>query len=322
MQFPLDAQAEFWKQMVADWVEALPTSNPTVPALSELAQRLNGTILISHSQSGIYPFQTAVLSTKGIAGIISIEPAACPASTDDMRPFAGLPILVLFGDYVDQFSALAPRMKTCRDFAQAANRAGARAEVIALPDVGFPRQLAHVDAGQEQPAGRRLAPGVDRQSHRSSSPMMLQALHFDRRDDEGDEFANSSAAPHSCRPGSTRTASIVVSSSPRPSPPSRARSSCLPSVSTSNGSNGTRTSSACPGEIAHDVMSRGFAYRAFEGALQKHRRQCPLTSGSHHRALVASVSVLVSSTAALSSTGTNSSHASHTLPVGSAATWT
>jgi len=137
MQFPLDAQAEFWKQMVADWVEALPTPNPTVPALSELAQRLNGTILISHSQSGIYPFQTAVLSTKGIAGIISIEPAACPASTDDMRPFAGLPILVLFGDYVDQSARWAPRMKTCRDFAQAANRAGARAEVIALPDVGF-----------------------------------------------------------------------------------------------------------------------------------------------------------------------------------------
>ena len=137
MQFPVDAQAELWKQMVADWVEALPTPNPTVPALSELAQRLNGTILISHSQSGIYPFQTAVLSPKGIAGIISIEPGACPAATDDMRPFANMPILVLFGDYVDQSTRWAPRMKGCRDFVQAARKAGAHAELVALPDVGF-----------------------------------------------------------------------------------------------------------------------------------------------------------------------------------------
>jgi hypothetical protein len=137
LQFPIEAQGELWKQMVPDWVEALPTPNPTVPALSELAQRLNGTILISHSQSGIYPFQTAALSRKGIAAIVSIEPGACPASGEDMRPFANLPILVLFGDYVDQSARWAPRMKGCREFVQAANKAGGRAEIVALPDVGF-----------------------------------------------------------------------------------------------------------------------------------------------------------------------------------------
>src|SRR5204863_6300013 len=65
LQFPLEAQAEFWKEIVPDWIESLPTPNPTVPALSALAQRLNGTVLVSHSQSGIYPFQTAALSTTG-----------------------------------------------------------------------------------------------------------------------------------------------------------------------------------------------------------------------------------------------------------------
>jgi pimeloyl-ACP methyl ester carboxylesterase len=81
MQFPLEAQSEFWKQMVPDWNATLPTPNPTVTALSELAQRLGGTVLISHSQSGIFPFQTAALSAKGIAGIVSIEPGACPAAS-------------------------------------------------------------------------------------------------------------------------------------------------------------------------------------------------------------------------------------------------
>jgi pimeloyl-ACP methyl ester carboxylesterase len=78
LQFPVDAQGEFWKQMVPDWAASLPEANPTVPALSELAQRLKRTVLVSHSQSGIYPFQAAALSAKGIGGIISIEPAACP----------------------------------------------------------------------------------------------------------------------------------------------------------------------------------------------------------------------------------------------------
>jgi hypothetical protein len=40
MLFPLEAQGEFWKQMVPDWLNSLPTPNPTVPALSELAGKL------------------------------------------------------------------------------------------------------------------------------------------------------------------------------------------------------------------------------------------------------------------------------------------
>ena len=137
MRFPLDAQAEFWKQMVPDWVEALPTPNPTVPALSELARRVNGTILMSHSQSGIYPFQAAALSTKGIAGIVAIEPAACPPATGDLKPYVAVPILVMFGDFVGQSERWAPRLTLCRAFVQATNAAGGHAEVVVLPDVGF-----------------------------------------------------------------------------------------------------------------------------------------------------------------------------------------
>lgn len=137
LQFPLEAQSEFWKQMVPDWLASLPTPNPTVPALSELAGRLHGTVLMSHSQSGIYPFQTAVLSRDGIAGIVAIEPGACPAATDSMVPFAGLPILVLFGDYVDLSPRWAPRLAACRDFVRAANLAGGKAALVLLPDIGI-----------------------------------------------------------------------------------------------------------------------------------------------------------------------------------------
>lgn len=137
MRYPLDAQVEFWKQMVPDWSNAVAKPNPTVPALSELAQKLHGTVLISHSQSGIYPFQTVALSTKGVAGIVSIEPGGCPSVSDDLTPYKGLPILVLFGDYVDLSPRWAPRLKMCREFVAAANAAGGKAELLVLPDMGI-----------------------------------------------------------------------------------------------------------------------------------------------------------------------------------------
>lgn len=138
MQFPLEAQGEFWKQMVPDWSAALPTPNPTVTGLSELAKRLKSAVLVSHSQSGIYPFQTAALDRNGIRAIVAIEPAACPdPARDDLAPYKELPILVLFGDYVDQSARWAPRLKLCRAFVAAANAAGGRAELILLPEIGI-----------------------------------------------------------------------------------------------------------------------------------------------------------------------------------------
>jgi hypothetical protein len=138
MKFPLAAQGEFWKQMVPDWVVALPTPNPTVPALSQLAKQLGGTVLVSHSESGIYPFQTAALRTDGIAAIVSIEPGNCPAASGDLAPYTKIPVLILWGDYVDVSERWAPRLKACREFVAAVNKAGGRAENVLLPEIGMP----------------------------------------------------------------------------------------------------------------------------------------------------------------------------------------
>ncbi|MGY2849620.1 esterase [Bradyrhizobium brasilense] len=137
MQFPLEAQGEFWKQMVPDWGYSMKPPVPTVPALSELAQKVGNTVLISHSQSGIYPFQTAMISSKGIAAIISLEPGACPAADYDMSALKNIPVLVLFGDFVDKSEAWTNRFKGCQEFVRSAKAAGVTAELVSLPDVGF-----------------------------------------------------------------------------------------------------------------------------------------------------------------------------------------
>ncbi|OXE37811.1 hypothetical protein CCS92_34250 [Methylobacterium radiotolerans] len=49
-------------------------------------------MLISHSQSGIYPFQTAALDRTGLRAIVEIEPADCPdPAKDDLAPYKDLP---------------------------------------------------------------------------------------------------------------------------------------------------------------------------------------------------------------------------------------
>jgi pimeloyl-ACP methyl ester carboxylesterase len=137
MLFPLESIDEFWKQMVPDWLATLPTPNPTVTRLTELASKLNSTVLISHSQSGVYPFQAIAQSERGIAGIVSIEPGACPAATGDLKPYLKVPILVLWGDYVDLAPRWAPRLKACREFAAAATKAGGRVQNVVLPEIGI-----------------------------------------------------------------------------------------------------------------------------------------------------------------------------------------
>ena len=137
LKFPVASQHGLWQQMVPDWINSMPTINPTVPALSDLSKQLKKSILISHSQSGIYPFQTAHVSTEGISGIIAIEPAACPAADSDLTAYTKMPVMVLFGDYVELSPRWAPRLKACREFVQKTNQVGGSAQLLVLPEIGI-----------------------------------------------------------------------------------------------------------------------------------------------------------------------------------------
>jgi pimeloyl-ACP methyl ester carboxylesterase len=137
MRFPIQAQAEFWKQMVPDWNGSLPTPNPTVGDLSILAARLGRTVLISHSESGIFPFQAAARSRQGISAIVAVEPGKCPATDSGLSPYIATPILVLWGDNVETSPRWAPRLEKCRAFVRAIQKLGGNAELLELPKIGI-----------------------------------------------------------------------------------------------------------------------------------------------------------------------------------------
>lgn len=138
LQFPtqtVQPNGQFWKQMVPDFNRALPVPNPTLADLSTLSINLAGAILVSHSESGIFPFQTAGISTQGIAGIISIEPGACTGL--NAAAVARIPTMILYGDHVSEFPNWANSLQTCTAFAKEVTAAGGDITVLQLPSVGL-----------------------------------------------------------------------------------------------------------------------------------------------------------------------------------------
>jgi pimeloyl-ACP methyl ester carboxylesterase len=100
-QFPLTAVDELAKQAVPDMNRGLPTPTPTIKALSDLASQLSGAVLMSHSQSGSFPLEAALLDPTVTKGLVLIEPGSCPASYTDeqIKTLAKVPVLVVFGDH-------------------------------------------------------------------------------------------------------------------------------------------------------------------------------------------------------------------------------
>ncbi|HZN84855.1 MAG TPA: carboxymuconolactone decarboxylase family protein [Mycobacterium sp.] len=103
-QFPVTAVDELAKQAVPDVsFGGLPTPNPTLKALADLAGQLNGAVLMGHSQSGSFPLESALLNPGAAKGLVLVEPGSCPAryTADQIATLAKVPMLVVFGDHRD-----------------------------------------------------------------------------------------------------------------------------------------------------------------------------------------------------------------------------
>jgi pimeloyl-ACP methyl ester carboxylesterase len=116
-QFPVNAVDELAKQGVPDVsFGGLPTPNPTLKALSDLAAQLNGAVLMGHSQSGSFPLAAALLNPSVAKGLVLLEPGTCPANytAEQIKTLAAIPILVVFGDHRDTATGL-PTLPSWQD---------------------------------------------------------------------------------------------------------------------------------------------------------------------------------------------------------------
>jgi pimeloyl-ACP methyl ester carboxylesterase len=143
-QFPVEAAGEFSKQTVPDLTSSFPKDDPNYPALSELALKLGGAVLIGHSQAGRYPFEAALLNPKGIRALVAIEPAGCKSdsySDEEIAKLAKLPILIVFGDHLDTPQSFGASWLTaftdCRAFVTRVNAVKGKVTMLHLPEAGI-----------------------------------------------------------------------------------------------------------------------------------------------------------------------------------------
>ena len=145
-QFPLTALDELAKQGVPDVsFGGVPTPNPTLKALSDLAGQLNGAVLMGHSQSGSFPLAAALLNPGVTKGLVLVEPGSCPAnySAEQIAALAKVPLLVVFGDHRDIPTGIPTlptwqtRFEACEALIGRIKSAGGQAEMLNPPDRGI-----------------------------------------------------------------------------------------------------------------------------------------------------------------------------------------
>jgi hypothetical protein len=143
-QFPIEAVEEFQKQAIPDFNAILPAANPSFNHLATLANRLEGAVLLGHSQSAFFPQRAAFVDASNIKGIVSLETGGCPASfsPQEIAILAKVPMIILFGDHLaDAAPPFAGRwlasIENCRGLVRSINEGGGDATLVHLPEVGI-----------------------------------------------------------------------------------------------------------------------------------------------------------------------------------------
>lgn len=144
-QFPVAALPELSKQGVPDVsFGGIPTPNPTIKALSDLASQVKGAVLMGHSQSGSFPLAAALLNPAVTRGLVLVEPGTCPANYTDEQigTLAKVPILVVFGDHRDTPTGIPSlptwqeRYEGCQALIGRLSAAGGQARMIGPIEIG------------------------------------------------------------------------------------------------------------------------------------------------------------------------------------------
>jgi pimeloyl-ACP methyl ester carboxylesterase len=132
-QFPVEAYDNYMKQIVPRW---LSTDDAVIAGYSALVDKVCPCVLLLHSQGGSFGLKVAEARPDKIKAIVAVESAGAgnPAKAGALK---STPVLMLFGDYVDQHPRWVAYRKLDLEYAAAVRAAGGKVDVISLPDIGI-----------------------------------------------------------------------------------------------------------------------------------------------------------------------------------------
>jgi pimeloyl-ACP methyl ester carboxylesterase len=132
-QFPVEAYANYMKQIVPRW---LTTDDAVIAGYMALVDKVCPCVLLTHSQGGSFAFKVAEERPEKIKAIVAVEPAS-GGHLDRAAALKGIPVLILFGDNVDLHPRWIAYRKLDLEYAAAVRAAGGKVDVIDLPDLGI-----------------------------------------------------------------------------------------------------------------------------------------------------------------------------------------
>ena len=132
-QFPVEAYANYMKQIVPRW---LTTDDAVLAAYLALVDRVCPCVLLAHSQGGWFGLRVAEARPEKIKAIVAVESAGA-GNLEKAAALKNIPVLMLFGDNVDLHPRWVAYRKIDLEYAAAVRAAGGKVDVINLPDLGI-----------------------------------------------------------------------------------------------------------------------------------------------------------------------------------------
>jgi hypothetical protein len=132
-QFPVEAYDNYMKQSVPRW---LSTDKAVVAGYLALVDKICPCVLIAHSQGGHFAFRVAEQRPDKIKALIAVESASAGKLADAPK-LKDVPVMLLFGDYVDQHPRWAAYKKLDTEYGNAVKAAGGSVDLVNLPDLGI-----------------------------------------------------------------------------------------------------------------------------------------------------------------------------------------
>ena len=133
VQFPVEAYANYMKQIVPRW---LSTDDAVIKGYVALVDKVCPCVLLTHSQGGSFGFKVAELRPDKIKAIVAVESASA-GNLDKAAAIKDIPVLMIFGDNVDLHPRWVAYRKLDLAYADAVRAAGGKVDVINLPDIGI-----------------------------------------------------------------------------------------------------------------------------------------------------------------------------------------
>jgi len=131
--FPAEAYENYMKQAVPRW---LSTDAAILRGYLALIDKVCPCVLLVHSQGGNFGFLAAEERPDKIKGIVAIE-SATAGKVANAAKLKDVPVLMVFGDYVDQHPRWSTFKKVDTEYGNAIKAAGGTVDWINLPEIGI-----------------------------------------------------------------------------------------------------------------------------------------------------------------------------------------